>query len=448
MSLKDFANVVISTEGPALSQVGFGTLLCGGYHTKWAQRTRIYTDLAGLVTDGFATTDPIYKMVTRAFQQDPRPTQVKVGRFALPPTQVVKFKLMGAAENTTLYGFTMKRGATSVDITFTSDASATIAEIVAGLAAAVEASALGGSVVAIGTADTNTACQITEGTPGTISYYSNWTSNLTYADTTADPGIATDLAAIRAADNDWYGLAIDHNCKAIGAAASAYIETLDAMCFLNVSDSDAYDSGVTTDLCNTLKLLSVARTMVGFDLDDTEGYMGVALAAERFPHDPGQDGAGGTWHGKTLTGVTADALSPTQKANLRLKNYVVYITTANRNHTLDGKVAGGEFGDKIRGLDWFRIRTEEGITAAILNNDKIPYTDRGISILLGVVLAMGRTAELVELFTPGSFSASAPASASVSSADRAARKLTGIKFSAQLAGAIHLVDPISGVVTN
>lgn len=448
MSLSDFANVVISTSGPALSQVGFGTLLCAGYHTHWGanERTRTYTDLTGMVTDGFAVSDPLYKMVQRAFQQSPRPTSVKVGKCKLPATQTVKFGLVGAAENSTIYGFTMTRGAVSVDITYTSDSSALASEIVAGLAAAVEASTLA-AAVAVTSADANTTCQIVEGTPGTITYYSNWTPNLTFSDVTTDPGIAADLAAIRAYDTDWYGLAVDHNCKAIVVAASAYVETLDAMFGANVSDSAAFDSASTTDTGYVLKALTTARTILGFDLNDTEGYMGVAMLAERFPHDPGQDGAGGTFHAKTLAGVSSDTLTPTQKANLRTKNYVVYITTANRAHTLDGKVAGGEFADKIRFLDWFRIRTEENIATATLNNDKIPYTDRGISVILAEVLAMGRTAELVEGFTPGTFVATAPANSAVSTADRNARKLTGIKFSAQLAGAIHLVDPVSGVVT-
>lgn len=453
MSLEDLARVVISTEGPALTQVGFGTLLCAAFEAnaifQAQEYTRTYTDLTGMTGDGFSASGTAYKMVQRAFQQNPRPASVKVGKLTAPATQSVKFGLVDSPANTTLYGFTMQRGAVSVDIAYTSDSSATLAEIVTGLAAAVEASSLGADVAAAAS-DTNTKCNIVEGTPGTLSYYSNWTSNLTYADVTADPGTTygAQITAIRLADADWYGLAIDHNCLNLIKSAQAVVETLDALGGYNVSDSDAYDSGTSTDAGKAMMALSYGRVLTGFDLDDTGGYMGVAMLAERFPHDPGSDGAGGTFHGKTLVGVTPDALTSTQKTNLRAKNYVVYITTAGRNHTLDGKVAGGEFADVVRGLDWFRIRTEERIAAAILDNDKIPYTDRGISIILGIVRAMGRTAEGVELFVPGSFSASAPALADTSSNDRASRKLTGIKFSAQLAGAIHLVDPVSGVVTH
>lgn len=455
MSLKDLANVVISTDGPALTQVGFGTVLCAAYAANaifGAQEyTRTYNDLATAVADGFvsnsAVTAPVYRMLQRAFAQEPRPTSVKVGKLALPPTQTVKFSLVGAAENTTVYSFTMTRGIVDAVITYTSDGSATIAEIVAGLAAAVEASAFAANVAAT-SADTNTSCQIVEGTPGTQTFYSNWTSNLKFADVTVDPGIATDLATLSNHDDDWYFLGIDHNCKLISKAAADYVETLEVgMFFTNVSDSDAYNSAITTDLGYVLKAASQGRTVVCFDLDTTAGYMGVAAAAERAPHDPGQDGAGGTFHGKTLSGVSADALSPTQKANLRTKNYMVYITTASRNHTLDGKTPGGVFADIVRGRDWFKVRTEERIAAAILDNEKIPYTDRGISVIKSCVDAQGLQAEAVELFVPGSFSSSAPSRAQTSSTDRGLRKLTGIKFTAEFAGAIHLVDPVSGTVT-
>lgn len=444
MALNDLARVVISTEGPALTQVGFGTLLIAAQFAGIfgaSELVRTYTSLTAAVSDGFATTHPVYKALARAFSQKVRPAQVKVGRRALFDTQTVKFGVV-AAQNSTVYAFTMTRNGVSVNITYTSDSSALVSEIVAGLAAAVEASTLAAAVAAT-SADANTTCQIVEGTPGQITYYSNWTSNLTFADVTTDPGIATDLAAIRAYDSDWYGLGLDHDCLAVSKQASIYIETLNAMYFATVSDTDAMNSGVSTDLGAFLKGTSTGRTMVFYDMNDTGAYLGIGAAAERFPFDPGQPSAGGTWHGKTVVGVTADPLSDTQKANLRAKNYNTYVTTASRAHILDGKVAGGEFGDVVRGLDWFKIRSEEGVAGVILNNQKVPYTDRGISMLKTAVDAVGATGERNELFTPGTYSSSAPKNSEVLSADRKARKLTGLTGTAQLAGAIHLVDPIT-----
>lgn len=454
MALSDLASVVISTEGPALTQVGFGTLLCAAYHTvdTGANYTRVYESASAAVTDGFDTASAAYMMLARGFSQLPSPDRIKLGQLRTPATQTVKFGLQGAAQASKVYGFTMTKRTssgvlTSVDITFTSDGTPLASEIVAGLAAAVEASSLAALVVAT-SADGNTTCQIVNDTPGDIVYYSNWTNNLTFSDVTTDPGIAADLTNIRTADGDWYGLAIDQNCKALIVATSAWAESQLVLFGANTSESAAFDGASTTDTGYALKGLSTARTIIGFDLDNAGSYMGVAMLAERFPHDVGQAGAGGTFHGKTLRGISGDALTATQKTNLRAKNYVVYIVTGGRNHTLDGKVAGGEFADKIRGLDWFKTRTEERIAQAILDNDKIPFTDAGITILLGQVLAQGQQAEDVNLFTPGTFAATAPKASAVSSADRGARNLSGIKFQGQLAGAIHFVKPITGNVTN
>lgn len=445
MSLSDFSTVAITAQGPALTQVGFGTLMCVGYHTYFTQRARTYTDTSGMVTDGFLTTDPLYLMVQRAFQQKPRPVSVKVGRLALPFTQVVKFGVV-AAQNNAVYGFTATRGAVSASITYTADGTATVAEIVAGLAAAVEASTLSAPLTAV-SADTNTTCSITDTVPGTITYYSGWSDNLTFSDVTIDPGIATDLAAIINYDADWYGLAIDLNTKLITTAAANWAETQLLLFASNTSDSAVFDSASTTDIAYVLKALTLGRTLLYFSANTTLDYSGVAAFAERSTHDPGTKGAGGTWHAKVLTGRPADTLSPTRKANLRAKNVNVYITTAGRNHTLDGKVIGGEFADKVRFLDWFGIRLQERIATAELNNDVIPYDDRGISIMLGEVNAMLAIGVAAEGIVAGTETSSAPLSANASSADRAARVLNNVAFGFRIAGAIHLVN-ITGTVTN
>jgi hypothetical protein len=446
MSLNDFSTVAITAQGPALTQVGFGTLLCAGYHTKFAARARTYTATTDMVTDGFLTTDPLYLMAQRAFQQKPRPPSVKVGRLALPFTQSVKFGVQGAAQNLTVYSFTATRGAVTAVISFTSDSTATIAEIVTGLAAAVEASTLAAPLIGV-TADTATTCQITDTVPGTITYYSNWSDNLTFSDVTTDPGIATDLAAIRTYDADWYGLAIDLNSKAITTAAANWAETQLMLFASNTSDSAVFDSASTTDVAYTLKALTLGRTLIYFSYQTTQDYSGVAAFAERSTHDPGTKGAGGTWHAKVLTGRPADALTPTMKANLRAKNVNTFIATANRNHTLDGKVIGGEWADKVRFLDWFGIRLQERVATAELNNDVIPYDDRGISIMLGEVNAMLAIGIAAEGIVAGTETSSAPLSAAVSSADRAARTLNNVAFGFRIAGAIHLTN-ITGTVTN
>lgn len=442
MALKDLANVVLSVEGPALTQVGFGTLACAAYHTHNTDLDRTYTSLADLTTDGFLAYEPAYLMVARAFAQSPRPTSVKVLRLATPWTEIVRFTPVSAV-SATIYSFVASYKGVDYDVIYTSDGSATIAEITAGLAAAFEA--LPSAISSHGTATgaVTTYCQVTTDAAGDMIYYSDWTDNLKFSNNTADPGIATDLANVRNADADWYGLALDNNSAAIIEAADVFAETQDMLLGADTCDSIAFDNTATTDVGYVLKLASAGRVIIGFPNKDTASYMGVAMLAERFPHDPGSVGAGGTFALKSLVGVIPGAWSATQIANLRAKNYVTYITTAARSHTLDGKVAGGEFADVVRGLDWYRIRSEERIANLLLNNDKIPFTDRGISQVYSELAAQQLDGEAVELFVPGTSTLVVPKRSAVNPTDRANRKLTGIHGTVTLAGAIHLVDPIS-----
>lgn len=443
MALEDLANVVISQEGPALTQVGFGTLGLACFHTHTPNMTDTYASLSAAVADGFLTHEPAYRMLARAFAQNPRPTNAKILRLKTPWTQHVKLTPVSAV-NSTVYAYTCNYLGVEYDLSYTSDSSATIAEIVAGLAAAFEAAASPLATAAAATAGGGgTFTDIVNGTPGAIIYYSNWTDNLKFQDLTADPGIQADLAAIRDVDGDWYGLGLDINSTAIIEAADTFAETLPMMLGTSNCDSIDFDPAVSTDVGSVLKAGSAGRVIGVYANKDTANYGGVAALAERFPHDPGSQGAGGTFFGKTLVGVLPGNWSATQIAALRAKNYIVLITTAGRVHTLDGKVFGGEFADVVRGLDWYRIRSEERVAALLLNNDKVPFTDRGITQVYSELRAQQIDAENVELFVPGSSTLTVPRRADVPSGDRAARKLTGIGGTAILAGAIHLVDPIN-----
>jgi hypothetical protein len=441
MALQDLANVVLSVQGPALTQVGFGTVACAAYHTHNADLNRTYTNLADMTTDGFLAYEPAYIMVQRAFQQSPRPDKVKLLRLQTPWSEVIQFSV-GTLLNSTVYSFVASYKGVDYTVSFTSDGTATVAEICAGLNAAF--TALPAAISTHATASGGvTFSQIATTTPGDMIYYSAWTDNLKFVNNTTDPGIATDLGVIRNADTDWYGLSVDMNSKAIIVAADGWAETQDMLCGFDNCDSIDFDNTVTTDVGNTLKLASAARCLVGFPSKDTRNYMGVAMLAERFPHDPGSVGAGGTFFGKTLVGVTPGAWTATQITNLRAKNYVTYVTTAGRQHTFDGKTPSGEFGDQVRGLDWYRIRSEERIAQLLLNNDKVPFTDRGISQVYSELVAQQLDGEAVELFVPGTSTMTAPLRASTNPTDRANRVLKGFVGSVTLAGAIQLVSPIS-----
>ena len=73
-------NVQISLNTNGVSKEGFSTMLVVGTHANNLNRVTTYTNINDLINDGFSTDDPIYRAVSAAFSQTPRPRQVKVGR--------------------------------------------------------------------------------------------------------------------------------------------------------------------------------------------------------------------------------------------------------------------------------------------------------------------------------------------------------------------------------
>lgn len=87
-------SVKISTAtAPAITQQAFGVGLIVGYHSKYADRQRVYATTAAMLADGFLTTDPLYRAAQVYFSQQPSPSQLVVGRRANAPSQVVNLVL-------------------------------------------------------------------------------------------------------------------------------------------------------------------------------------------------------------------------------------------------------------------------------------------------------------------------------------------------------------------
>ena len=93
MSLDTIVNVQISTQTTAPEQASFGTPLIVGYHTNWPERARVYaagTAVDDLINDGFASTDPIVVAAQTLLSQNPKVTEVAIGRLTEGPARDIK----------------------------------------------------------------------------------------------------------------------------------------------------------------------------------------------------------------------------------------------------------------------------------------------------------------------------------------------------------------------
>ena len=440
MSLSTLVQVTITKQNSQLTRTGFGTALIASYHTNFAPRTKEYaaaSGLADLVLDGFATTSPTYLAAQALLAQNPQVVTFKVGRRALAFTWEQKV-IVKTATSSVKYTVTIA----GQDAEFTSDATATKPEITSGLKTAIDLLGLDVTVVD----DLTDTLTITADNAG--DYFSlavsdevdgrqMWTEN-----TTADPGIATDLAAISAADDDWYGLLLDSNSPAEILAAAAWVETRVKLFGATVSDTEILDAAVTDDVVSTAKAAGYARTYLSYH-DTDSSFLAAGQMGDRFPSDPGSS----TWAFKTISGVAVTSLTAAEEAAAAGKNANVYVSKSGRSVIIQGQTVSGEFIDITRGLDWARVRIQEDVFLVIAASEKVSYTDAGATVIEGAILSRLRDGVGRGVFAadpePTTF---VPKVADQSPTDRANRYFPGVKFGATLAGAIHTLK-IDGYVS-
>ena len=259
-----------------------------------------------------------------------------------------------------------------------------------------------------------------------------------------DATIDAALNAIANENNDWYGIVVDQSLVSSFADVASWVETAKKFAIFWITDVNAYDPSKSTDLASVLKLDNRNRSAVVWHATPAGGadYPDAAWMGEGFPYEPGTS----TWAYKTLNGVTPDTLLASQETALKNKNCNYYMTVGGVSITQEGKVASGEYIDIIIGTDWIEARLREAVYSALVNNRKIPYDDTGIAMIEGLVKGVLNEAASKGILQADSIAVTVPKYADIPQADKLARKLPDVKFSALYQGAIHSVT-INGTIS-
>lgn len=419
-AISEIVNVNISRETAAVSRASFGVMMHLSLTRVFdsGETWREYTAAADLLTDGFKATDTAYLAANALFSQPISPEKIIIGQRASEDTVT----LTPTVANSTAYTVTINGTAFS----FTSDASATAAEIVTGLIAAVNGGAE--PVTATGT----TTLILNPDVAAT--YYSVTSSaNLPITTITADNTFAQDIAAIRVTNDDWYVVTSHSHVEADVNELAAAVESLKKLYAYSTSDAAVLTTS-TTDIMSDLSGFNYDRTFGIYDAESDTTFPECGWVGRVLPTDPGA----ATWAFKTITGVDQDNLTTTQSTNVRGKNGNTYETIGGVEVTRDGKVASGEYIDVMIFCDWLESRMEERIYSRFVNLDKIPYTDAGLAIIETEIRA-----QLQEGIDAGGLAAdpaptvTVPRVSTVSSATKATRIAPTITFTGTLAGAVH-----------
>jgi hypothetical protein len=436
MGIEEVVNITITAETQTVSREGFGVPLAAVYHTLNADRVREYSSLNAMVTDGFTAGTAAYRLASKIFGQNPRPKKLKIGRRALPPTVKWRFTPTSFVVGE-IYKITFVRPAgTTGTCTYTVQVADTATTVTTALLAAV--AAISPTVLMTPTNNT-TNFDLTATVAGALTDV-QVTNNLTINQTNVDPGIATDLAAILAADQDWYGLCIDSNSKAEVLAAAAWVEANKKLGGFDSYDGDV-KAGTASNTFETAQLSAYKRSF-GLFGNSSLCFAGAGWLSRLLAFDPGK----ATTAFKTLAGIEVTTLTDTQKSMIAGDGETHgdggnhYTRIGGVNITRWGKAFSGQYIDVTRDIDYLEARLKEDVFAKLANLPKVPYTNAGIAIITGTMQArLDKSVEEGILSRDTPPKVYAPALSVIATNSRASRLLPDIEFDGVLQGAIHKV---------
>lgn len=432
VDLSEVVDVSIAADTRVVTRAGFGVPILVGYHTRWGDRVRSYTRPADMLTDGFTTSDALYKAAVVLCSQPTRPPVFKIGRRAGAPAQTVRYTPTSAVEGVIYSGSIGSESWTRT--------------VPAASSVSAECTAIAGAINALSGAFTATASttyvDVATDVAGVFFAHHSWgtenvTAGLELEDRTPVPGtsLQTDLAAIYAADSDWYGLDIVDAHSEAQIADAALWATANKVLYIGPNFfAGVGKSGTTTDIASDMKALAYRNVSIWYVENGCDQGFAAGLLGKCLPYDPGSE----TWVFKEITGVEADEMSTTRAAAAHAKYANTYQPVGGFNITRkDGVVASGEKIDVIRFVDWLEARVKEAVFGLLVAVPKLPYTDAGLAQIAGAIKSVLLEAERVGGLDAGTSYVSVPRVSSISTADRALRDATGITFGGRLAGAVH-----------
>jgi Protein of unknown function (DUF3383) len=447
--LDTLVEINISQQTAAVPQPSFSIpLIVGPTATSWGPTEFVhsYTSPASMLSDGFTDSSPEYIYALEMFEQALTPSEFLVGYRASPALQVDTITV-----NTAVSGHNYEGYIQNLLWSFIAGGSDTTATIATAIASAINALAHPTwNAVAVSNVVTITSTVL--GQAFTDTQFAA-DANYTILNTTPNHGIVQDIQNIQSAaiiGNIWYWLLLCSNTDADISQAAAYIET-QLKAFMAASADAAIAEAVDTDLLSILGGKNYKRTALIWSPDSDNLGIDAAWVGGQAPAVPGSN----NWAYKTLVGISPDPVSDNQRsiiigdpvAQVPGKNGNIYTTVGGVDITQMGQMVGGQFIDITVGIDWFKVTAQNNIYTQLVQAAKIPYTDKGTTVLISAIKAaidLGVSNGLIDGASP--ISITAPPVLSVPTAQRANRVAPTISFSFRLAGAFNAVV-VSGTVT-
>ena len=248
--------------------------------------------------------------------------------------------------------------------------------------------------------------------------------------------LATDLDALKAFDDSWYGLDLFSRAQADIEAAAAWAEANEKLFCPQTSDA-ALLAGTPANVGLNLQAASYDRTGLSYHSDDAE-HLAFALLCHRLAINPDEKST--IWAYAQLAGITVDSVNSTQKTNILAASANLYIPFKGQPAYWPGTLASGRYFDQRTTADWFKARTEERLAQLLIDatnrGEKVPYDNDGIGMVANQISAQLSEGERLKHFRADSSTLQIPVISDIPQATIQSRKLT-ISGQTVLAGAIQ-----------
>lgn len=162
--------------------------------------------------------------------------------------------------------------------------------------------------------------------------------------------------------------------------------------------------------------------------------LGAGVCGMGFPQTEGSI----TWANKVITGVQLSGYTLAEETELLDANINYLTEELGYTITQFGRTLSGSNIDITRSKDWLKNRIQEGLTYALVNSKKIPFTNKGLATISSALNQVGIQAVQQDMLS--SYSVSIPDISDIPLADKSNRVLRNVIFTAQLSGAVETIS--------
>ncbi len=243
--------------------------------------------------------------------------------------------------------------------------------------------------------------------------------------------LGTAAAAIFALDNTAFLIAQLGGSIAEVTALSTAVAAMDKFLLLDNNDSNAKDSGQTSDIGYQIEALSHNQTYNVYT-EHTTHYPSAGIIGEVLSRPNGEGRASlalNALSGVSESGLHTDTttvipLTATERTALEAKGYDYLINPAGSVHAVTGLTAGGNEARVIIGKMYFEAMVSTDCYAFLLANEVTTYSDSDVQAIKGIISYWAE--EMVDrgLLDPDSFVWDMPSASSFNAATKQTHTLT------------------------